>query len=256
MTGGSRCLARHVDCRTTNESMSKVIGPSEQLQHGANQLLLGDRLVRVHGTAQGLIPFPNAVPERLECVGGRDRLPPFGRGAYPLGQKVLGKQMARHVFASPGLRDSPSPASPSRRIVPCIEAERLGDIPQHPCAPQSRPRRERDADRGHHVFDQNEHPCQNEYIPSIRPTGISRSQLRANSRKCQVNRGGTPLLQGLAACRKSVDPPALSSEVQVPKWQPTLDNNKENAPKCPAMSHFFENSRPAVTLSGPAPTAS
>ena len=92
--------------------MSKVIGPPEQLQHGANQLLLRDRLVGTRGTAQRLVPLPDAVSERLERIGGRDRLPPFGRGGYALGQQVLGKQMARHVFASPGLRDSPSPASP------------------------------------------------------------------------------------------------------------------------------------------------
>ena len=49
--------------------MSKVIGPSEQFQHGANQLLLGDRLVRVRGTAQRLVPLPHAVPERLERIG-------------------------------------------------------------------------------------------------------------------------------------------------------------------------------------------
>ena len=130
MTGGSRCLARHVDCRTTNESMSKVIGPSEQFQHGANQLLLGDRLVRVRRTAQRLVPLPHAVPERLEVPGRPVDLPPFGRVAYAPGQKVLGEQVTRHVNDSPRLWDCRSPASPSRGIVPCIEAGRLaGAIP-------------------------------------------------------------------------------------------------------------------------------
>ena len=98
--------------------LRKVVGPSEQLQHGANQLLLGDCLVRAGRTAQRLVPLPNAVPERLERIAGRDRLPPFGRGAYALGQKVLGKQMARHVNDSPRLWDCRTPASPSRGIVP------------------------------------------------------------------------------------------------------------------------------------------
>ena len=197
--------------------LGKVVGPPEQLQDGANQFLLRDCLVRVRGTAQCVVPFPNAVPERLECVGGRDRLPPFGRGAYPLGQKVLGKQVTRHVFASCRFRDSPSPAFPSRGIVPCIEAERLGDIPLHPCAPPSRPRPESDAVREHHVFDSTEHVCQNEYILSIPLTGISRSQESANGKRCQQMSGNvrlivgvTPLLHGMAACRKSVDPPAVS----------------------------------------------
>ena len=92
--------------------LRKIVCPSEQLQHGANQLLLGDRLVRVRGTAQCVVPFPNAVPERLECVGGRDRLAPFGRGAYALGQKVLGKQVTRHVNDSPVCGTAWSPASP------------------------------------------------------------------------------------------------------------------------------------------------
>ena len=92
--------------------MSKVVCPPEQLQDGANQLLLGDRLVRVRGTAQCVVPFPNAVPERLERISGRDRRPPFGRGAYALGQKVLGKQVTRHVNDSPRLWDCRSPASP------------------------------------------------------------------------------------------------------------------------------------------------
>ena len=128
MTGGSRCLARHVDWKTTNGQISKVICPSEQLQDGANQLLFRDRLVGTGGTAQCVVPFPNAVPERLEVPGRHVHLPPFGRGAYALTQKILGKQMTRHVNDSPRLWDCRSPAFPSRRIVPCIEACRLDAV--------------------------------------------------------------------------------------------------------------------------------
>ena len=218
MTGGSRCLARHVDCRTTNESMSKVIGPSEQLQNGANQLLLGDRLVRVHGTAQRLVPFSNAVPERLEAPRRPVDLPPFGRVAYAPGQKVLGKQMARHVFASTLLRDSPSPASPSRGIVPCIEAGRLaGAIP---------------------LLTQSEHSCHNEYIRPIPPTGISHSQESANDREMSAN---VRLIVGALHCSRG-HLPTGNPTIRPPC--PQTSKSPNDSPNLTIMSKMQQNAAP------------
>ena len=218
MTGGSRCLARHVDCRTTNESMSKVIGPSEQFQHGANQLLLGDRLVRVRRTAQRLVPLPNPALERLERIGGRDRLPPFGRVAYAPGQKVLGEQVTRHVNDSTLLRDSPSPASPSRGIVPCIEAGRLaGAIP---------------------LLTQSEHSCHNEYIRPIPPTGISRSQESANDKEMSAN---VRLIVGALHCSRGHLPTGNPS-IRPPS--PQTSKSPNDSPNLTIMSKMQQNAAP------------
>ena len=83
-----------VACRAL---LRQVVRPPQKLQHRADQLLLGHRLVRVRRAAQSIVTLPHAVPERVERRGVRDGSPPLVRGPYALGQEVLCEQVARHI---------------------------------------------------------------------------------------------------------------------------------------------------------------
>ena len=83
----------------------------------------------------------------------------------------------------------------------------------------------------HPAFDSNEHVCQNEYILSIPPTGISRSQQRANGTKCQQMSGNVRLIVGV--------PPSTKG------WQPA--GKRPLCPPCPQPA-TSRNDRPNLTI--------
>ena len=68
--------------------LRQVVGPSQQLQHGADKLLLGYGFVGAAVRVEGVVAPPDAVAKRLRVCGGR--VPP-GRGLDALGQVVPGE---------------------------------------------------------------------------------------------------------------------------------------------------------------------
>ena len=57
--------------------LGQIVRPSEQLQNGSDQLLLGNRLVRVPGKPERLVTLADAVPEAGERLRVRNRGLPF-----------------------------------------------------------------------------------------------------------------------------------------------------------------------------------
>ena len=81
------------DTRTT----PKVVGPSQEFQYRANQLLLGDGLVGAFGAAQRVVALTNAIPKCRKCRRVRDGRAPLGGRLYAFGQEVVREQIAGHV---------------------------------------------------------------------------------------------------------------------------------------------------------------
>ena len=77
--------------------LGQVVGPAEELQHGDDELLLGDGLVGPVVAIQLGIRLSRCTSE----FGDRDagRVPPGG-GRYALGEEVIGEESARHVRSS------------------------------------------------------------------------------------------------------------------------------------------------------------
>ena len=80
--------------------LGEVVGPAEQLEDGANQVLLGGGLVGGRGGREGVVAGADAVAEGVERGGGVERVAPFGGFAYALGEEVFGEEPALHVDAS------------------------------------------------------------------------------------------------------------------------------------------------------------
>ena len=83
----------------------QIIGPSEQLEDRPDQVLLGDRFVGVRGTAEGLVPPGNVLPESGERLGVVNRDLPLGCGLYAVGEEVMGKQLAGHAAIPVQIRE-------------------------------------------------------------------------------------------------------------------------------------------------------
>ena len=77
--------------------LGKVVGPSQELQDRANQLLLGDGFVGASGAAQRIIALTNAFPKCGKCSRVRDGRAPLGGRIYAFGQDVVREQIAGHV---------------------------------------------------------------------------------------------------------------------------------------------------------------
>ena len=76
--------------------LGQVVGPAEQLQHGKDELLLGEGLVGPIVALQLLVCVRSGVAEFGESGVGRE--PPVG-GRYALGEEVFGEESAWHVRA-------------------------------------------------------------------------------------------------------------------------------------------------------------
>ena len=76
---------------TDRALLRQVVGPSEQIQDGTDQILLGGGFVGVCGTAEGIVPLTHAVPERSKRLRPGNRGCPFGRGLYAVGEEVVGE---------------------------------------------------------------------------------------------------------------------------------------------------------------------
>ena len=76
---------------TDRALLRQVVGPSERLQDGTDQILLGGGFVGVCGTAEGIVPLTHAVPERGKRLRPGDRGFPLGRGLYAVGEEVVGE---------------------------------------------------------------------------------------------------------------------------------------------------------------------
>ena len=77
--------------------LRKVVGPSQELQDRANQLLLGDGLVGAFGATQRVVALTNAIPKYGKCRRVRDGRAPLGGRIYAFGQDVVREQIAGHV---------------------------------------------------------------------------------------------------------------------------------------------------------------
>ena len=77
--------------------LGKVVGPSQEFQYRANQLLLGDGLVGAFGAAQRVVALTNAIPKCGKCRRVRDGRAPLGGRLYAFGQEVVREQIAGHV---------------------------------------------------------------------------------------------------------------------------------------------------------------
>ena len=77
--------------------LRKVVGPSQELQDRANQLLLGDGLVGAFGAAQRIAALTNAIPKCGKCRRARDGRAPLGGRLYAFGQEVVREQIGGHV---------------------------------------------------------------------------------------------------------------------------------------------------------------
>ena len=80
--------------------LRQVVNPSQQLQDGMDQLLLGGGFGRVLEAAEGLIASAHAVLERGERFRPRGNGVPLGRGLDAVGQEVLGEELAGHIGSS------------------------------------------------------------------------------------------------------------------------------------------------------------
>ncbi len=71
--------------------LRQVVGPSQQFQHRADELLLGDRLVGILETGELLALAARALPKLGKRTRGRGGGSPLVRGLDALGQVVLGE---------------------------------------------------------------------------------------------------------------------------------------------------------------------
>ena len=76
---------------TDRALLRQVVGPSEQLQDGTDQILLGGGFVGVCGTAEGIVLLTHAVPELGKGLRAGNRGFPFGRALYTVGEEVVGE---------------------------------------------------------------------------------------------------------------------------------------------------------------------
>ena len=60
--------------------LRQVVGPPEQLQHRPDQVLLGDRLVGLRGSGEGLVPVEDGLAEGGEGLRVSGRGLPLGGG--------------------------------------------------------------------------------------------------------------------------------------------------------------------------------
>ena len=80
--------------------LGEVVGPAEQLEDGADQVLLGGGLVGGRGGGEGVVARAEAVAEGVERGGVVEGGAPFGGFAYALGEEVFGEEPALHLDAS------------------------------------------------------------------------------------------------------------------------------------------------------------
>ena len=88
--------------------LGQVVCPAQQVEHWADQVLLGGGLVRTRGSGQGVAATPDLVPEGGELRCGVRGLAPLRRVADALRQEVFGEKLALQFKASRQL-SVPSP---------------------------------------------------------------------------------------------------------------------------------------------------
>ena len=76
---------------TDRALLRQVVGPSEQLQDGTDQVQFGRRFVGVCGKAEGIILLTYAFFERSKRLRLGNRGFPLGCGLYTVGEEVVGE---------------------------------------------------------------------------------------------------------------------------------------------------------------------
>ena len=83
--------------------LRQVVGPSQQVKNGTNQILLCLGFVGVLGMAEVLVTLSNPTPEGFERVRLADEALPIACAPDALCEEVMGEQLAGHVrFSAPG----------------------------------------------------------------------------------------------------------------------------------------------------------